>query len=578
MNFKELLDTLSLSSPEAVVNGETGSFDELKRYLHIERTVELELSNLIKRALTSNYPQLILVIGNVGDGKSHLLARMWEKHPLEMDAFYVHNDATESKSIHKTYLETLSDVLLPFSDNELENISNTSKKIIAINLGTLTNFLHEKGNEFSYLRNFVEGNGILQDNEQQSIEDRHINYINLADYHLYSLGEEGPFSTILTEIINKITQQTVENPFYQAYKDYYKEHPEPNKCPLKYNYDLLGQTEVRNRIIQVIIESIIKYKLIVSVRLVMNLLYDLIVPPELSTLTEKEIINECISNKLKLVFYRWTLPWLLFESVNTSPILKQIAELDPVGFPTEETDELVIKMGTTSNPNSYFFDNDLLTTNDPLTKNLADMLVFERIKLFIRLNYIKGKAQKLIQLDTVYYEFMKNLYFFHGHHTSKLFTLYQKAQKAIFQWNGMLKLEEDYLNIDIGRRQNRYRISQKVKLELRPEEIKTSITGPINRFSSTITLGFKVIESTETYHVKVDYGLFALLSSINLGYRANLIDKSNHVDFKQFVSKLSSSGAQNKDVIIQNMHGVKHEKFKLVFTPGFNIFHFEEIK
>ncbi|WP_020597299.1 DNA phosphorothioation-dependent restriction protein DptF [Spirosoma panaciterrae] len=578
MNFKELLDTLSLSSPEAVVNGETNSFDDLKRYLHIERTVEQDLSNLIMSALTTSYPQLIFIIGNVGDGKSHLLARMWEKHPVEMNAFYVHNDATESKSIHKTYLETLRDVLLPFSDNEIGNISNTSKTIIAINLGTLTNFLHEKGNEFNCLRNFIESNGILQDSDQRSKEDRYIKYINLADYHLYSLSEDGPFSTILNEIICKITQKTEKNPFYQAYKNYYKEHSAPDKCPLKYNYDLLGETKVKDRIIQIIIEAIIKYKLIVSVRLMLNLLYDLIVPPKLSTLSEKEILKECTSIKSESIFYKWTLPWLLFESTSTSPILKQIAELDPVGKTTEEMDQLVIKMGTTSNPNSYFFDNKLLTTDDPLTKNLADMLVFDRLKLFIRLNYIKGTALELIQLDTVYYEFMKNLYFFHAHHTSKLFNLYQKAQKAIFQWNGMLKMGEDYLNIDIGRRQNRYRISQKVKLELRPGEIKTPVSGPINRFSSTITLGFKVMESPETYYVKVDYGLFLLLSSINLGYRANLIDKSNHVDFKQFVSKLSSSGAQNKDVIIQDMHGVKHEKFKLVFTPGFDIFHFEEIK
>ena len=301
MGFKSCLDKLKLSSKEAIIDGEKDSFDGLKRYLHIEREAEQDLSSLISQVYQSDKPQLIFLLGNVGDGKSHLLARMWEKHTLEMNTFRVHNDATESISKNKTYLQTLSEVLHPYSDNQIDEPGNYSKTIIAINLGTLTNFLDEAGEGFKKLGEFIDKQEILSENVGviNKVESSNFRFINLADYHIFSLKEEGPSSQVLIDIITRITQKKEKNPFYQAYLEFYKNHPAPEKCPLKYNFDLLQDEKVKQMISQVLVQAIMNFKLIISVRLLMNFIYDIIAPANYSSLSDQRVIEQVTKSVYK---------------------------------------------------------------------------------------------------------------------------------------------------------------------------------------------------------------------------------------------------------------------------------------
>lgn len=579
MDFKSILDKLKLSSRDAIINGEKDSLGSLKRYLHIERRVEEDLSELVGTCYKADAAQLILVIGNVGDGKSHLLARMREKHPLEMTAIQVHNDATESLSRHKSYLDTLAEVLGPFSDAALPAPGNHAKTMVAINLGTLTNFLDERGDGFGQLKDFVADNRILQDDERVMLPQAHphFKFINLADYHLYALQETGPVSQVLSDIVSRITERTQRNPFYQAYERFYAQHPDPESCPIKYNFDLLGQQAVQQRVVQLLIEAMVKYKLIVSVRLAMNFFYDLLVPPVFFGLSGKEVITRVSARRSGDAFYNQTLPWLLFDSSNTSAVLRYLRKLDPVNASNETLDHLIIEMGTTADPGSYFIRHGLLLPEDRLYSVLSDVPVLDRIKLFIRLNYILGVGPAFFSEDRHYQAFMQHLYNFHAGQVSRLITLYRNVQKAIFEWNGAVRLEDGYLNLDIGRQQSNYRLSQKVRLDLAPLGNREAREGTVERFSNSIVLGFKLNGGEETFQVKLDYGLYRLLMGINEGYRANPIDKSNHVDFKQFVHRLSSHQAQEKEVLIHEFHGERQRRFKLSFTPGFDVFQFEEI-
>jgi DNA phosphorothioation-dependent restriction protein DptF len=103
MSLKLLLDTLRISSKEAIVNGDSQNTDGLKSYLHIEREVERRLRTTILKASEEKGAQLIFVIGNVGDGKSHLLSKMRSDLSEQLKGFRVHNDATESDDVNKTY-------------------------------------------------------------------------------------------------------------------------------------------------------------------------------------------------------------------------------------------------------------------------------------------------------------------------------------------------------------------------------------------------------------------------------------------------------------------------------------------
>jgi DNA phosphorothioation-dependent restriction protein DptF len=327
MNFKECLDTLRLSAKEAIIDGEGASLSDLKSYLHIKRPIENDLSHLILQAARSDESQLIFLLGNVGDGKSHLLARMWELHPEEMNVFQeVCNDATESTSIKISYLENLSRVFQPYSDEALAQGGVPVKTIIAINLGTLTNFLEEKEGTFDRLKSYVRVNHLVDENsEAKDISHiAHFNALNLTDYQIFSLSEHGAECQVMIDIIQKVTQRDTENPFFAAYQLYYDQHPNPDQCPVKFNFDLLQQPAVQRTISDLLIKVILSDKLIISVRLLMNLIYDLLVSPELANLSQDEMQERTASVNFKAEFYNHLLPVLLFESPTTSFILKSV--------------------------------------------------------------------------------------------------------------------------------------------------------------------------------------------------------------------------------------------------------------
>lgn len=93
-NFLEQFKKLRKSSVESVVDSNDQSIDDLKKYIHIVRDVELNLRDIIEKTNDSGKKTLVLVCGSAGDGKSHLLSIMKDSNLLEN--YSLHNDATES--------------------------------------------------------------------------------------------------------------------------------------------------------------------------------------------------------------------------------------------------------------------------------------------------------------------------------------------------------------------------------------------------------------------------------------------------------------------------------------------------
>lgn len=150
-DFISVLSKLRKLSMESVEN--TASFNDFKKYLHVLRPVETELRILLDQVNMANRKTLILLCGSAGDGKSHLLSYLRnadEGHLL--DEFELYNDATESSAPLLTSIDTLAKKLAPFNDDNCDN-DDCFKMILAINLGTLNNFIEsEKGASFSKLK------------------------------------------------------------------------------------------------------------------------------------------------------------------------------------------------------------------------------------------------------------------------------------------------------------------------------------------------------------------------------------------------------------------------------------------
>ncbi len=249
------LSRLKESSREAVEG--LNVFTDFKKYMHVDRNAQRELEQIILEAEKQDSSQLILVCGSVGDGKSHIISYFKNKYPDVIKKFTLHNDATESLEPNKTSMDTLNDLLENFTDEKIN--SSNQKIILAINLGTLNNFIDsEYGEKFTKLRQFVNDKKILErsiaDNSFDS--DNNIQFVNFSDYSLYTLKDGKVESDYIKSLIKKITDKSEMNIFYKSYQSNCIRCVNSDKCPIKANYELLGQEKTQDAIVDLLVQCI----------------------------------------------------------------------------------------------------------------------------------------------------------------------------------------------------------------------------------------------------------------------------------------------------------------------------------
>ncbi|EAY29874.1 DNA phosphorothioation-dependent restriction protein DptF [Microscilla marina] len=316
--LKPILGNLQEASREAVVDGsQVLQENGFKKYFHVKRPIQEELEAIIKTA--NKGKQLVLVCGNVGDGKSHLLSLLHQQCPDAMKNFTVHNDATESNNPKETYLDTLEKLLHNFKDENLQD-QVTDKIILAVNLGTLTNFLAERGTNFGQLQAYVKQNNILDtDTEKDTKKVSDVfSHVNFADYHLYELTEQGANSEVILSLFKRLTQNTPTNPVWASYQNHCVSCELAEKCPIKFNYEFVMEKQVQEKLTHLLIKCIVQYKHLISVRALLNFLHDLVVPLELAPLSTAEVYTKVKRYQVK-TFINNIHPNYLFEHPDYQP-------------------------------------------------------------------------------------------------------------------------------------------------------------------------------------------------------------------------------------------------------------------
>ena len=582
------LKKLKESSKEAVEN--ITSFSEFKNYMHVKRNVQDELFNIIEKSSKSNSSKLILVCGGVGDGKSHIISYFKNNYPDIISEFEIHNDATESFEPGKTSIDTLNDVLKDFND---DNILHSNKKLIlAINLGALSNFIDSKYQEnFKNLKQYVEDKKILDvdisDNSYE--EESNFQFINFSDYHIYSLTEEKAKSQYVEDIINKIVQDDERNIFKNSYKSNCQNCDINYKCPIKINYEMLMKESVKEKLIDVLIECVVKDKLIVSTRSLLNFIYDFIVNTELDNKNNEELkvyIDKISCEQfIKCIFVS-----NLFEHRELSQILNSLNKINPINSISEDLDNIIIKLNITEDIagvfNSYLnidgnnYLESLMSKNDVIedekmklkTKTEQNYLIDSLINMFIRLNIFIPR-ENLNLNDKIYLEYMKNLYYWNIGDIDNIENLYSDVKVAIYNWNG--EALDGRINISVGKNQMRYKISQKLNLEADLSNIKVNESEELLKFNPSLIIGYESEENGINYKIDIDFNLYELLMRIKNGYRPNKNDKYNYINFVEFINKIQKLGSQNKEIYIEDKQGLGVSNYKLVYKQAFGRFEFK---
>lgn len=574
------LSKLKESSKEAVEGLNT--FSKFKTYMHVNRDVQDELQQIILKAAKENSAQLILVCGSVGDGKSHIISYFKNKYPDVMSNFTLHNDATESLEPNKTSMDTLNDVLDNFSDEKIG--TSTEKLILAINLGTLNNFIDsEYGKRFTVLQRYVEGKKILEKSivENKFDSSSNIQFINFSDYNLYTLKDGKVQSKYIKELINKITNPSEVNDFYNSYKENCSNCKNKDKCPIKANYELISEDNVQNAIVDLLVQCIIKKKIIISTRALLNFMYDLIIARSYIDVNSPMFKDKI--GKLKNEEYINSLtPNIIFDHKELSFIFNALSTLDPLNVRNEKVDDFIIKFNN-STELIEFFDQYIDYPKGYIEKinNINfDELEGRRIKtnllkLFIRSYYLCGKGDLFSLNDEVYENFIKYLYFWNKGDKAKLIGLYGEIKDGILKWNG--EAEKNHINIFVGKTQVKYKVSEKLELKADTSSLPINKDSELIKFLTEMEIRYKGDNLDISCSIDIDYSLYDLLIRVGNGYRPNKKDKNNFIKFIEFINKIECAGSQNNQLTFTEKNREENKKYRLEFDEEFEIYRFVEI-
>lgn len=565
--LKSLLDKLSISAKEAVIDGNADTFDNFKDYLHIDRFVERKFEEILLAALNCNKPQLILLSGNVGDGKSHILARMYRKYPEQMSGVEVRNDATESRDVHKDWVAELTDFLEPFRSEHLLDGGNTAKRIVAINLGVLSSFLHKSNQEFAELNDFVERKGIIDriagGNDFDPSE--YFQFLNFADYNLFTIRPDAASSALIRDVLQKVTADSPDNPFRAAFNDFYTDHPNTYACPIRFNYQQLAKPSVQKGLATLIIYAIVKFKLIISIRDLLDFIYNLLVPSELASLSGPQIKQLYSSGKhpevMPNVLYN-----ILFDNQGRSELFDAVQLLDPVRYRSATLDDLIFRISSTDEPDKLFTEHHLEVIPYAGQAQLLPERKALLVKTFIRSLYLNDSAFFEGELK-YFYQFSHYLYCYYAGDQIGLKPLYRDMIKAIYYWNGNSKLEKE-VNVPVGRRQLDYNVTQTIVLnpDIRVRPGGAAATE-INEFDLSFPVGIKA--GTHGIVFKLDIVLFVLLQNVIRGYSPNRQDREDHINFQQAIDQITTAAGQEQAINFEKIGGSMSEKFQLSYVPGF---------
>lgn len=553
--FIEAMEGLKSSSNLSVANDK---FSKFNRYMHITSKMDDRLKVVISNAKAKS-KSLVLVCGNSGDGKSHLIANFISQRVIDTKDFDVYIDATSSDKKGKRANEKLREKLDEFSDQKLEN-GVEYRLIVAINLGVLNDFLKNYEKEYGLLKEYVDKQGLFDniaawkyiqmENEVVNEKAYCIGHVDFTSFHRYEINSYGVDISFFTKLLNKILSNDIENTIYLAYTNGCKNCLRRANCPVYWNYkELVENIQFRDYVVNVLVKAIIKGNLSPSVREINDFYYEIIIG---RTFDENAIMSKSVNRLIHFV-KNMTL-WLLYES--EEGLLQYTSKEDVLGDVSRKCDKQIISLNlkpdfefwlqNTAVKKSQIFAqifNDILYCKNNNAKRYKDNE--QDIKQAIFKLYIRYTNLSPDQVDDKYQAYLKYLFYYNIGAEDKCKNLIQLVEECVFLWNGRLG-DRSGTNIKDGvivsRASSKFYLFKKINIKF----AKNTKIEPLNlnsqfpNFSSTIRFGFKLKDSKTVVPLDIDYELYSFLLHVKAGFVPTNADRKRNVKYDAFVRKLIS--------------------------------------
>lgn len=570
--FIEQMEGLRSSSALSVANE---NFSEFNKYMHIASQMDAELKNVIITA-SQKKKSLVLVCGNSGDGKSHLIASFINEGIISSEEFDVYIDATSSDKKGKKANEILRDKLDEFSDEKICD-GVEYRLIVAINLGVLNDFIKNYDAEYTLLKEYVEGQGLFDNMpswkyaiiRKQTTEHElySIGHVDFTSFHRYSINPNGIDDSFFYELLNKITLKSDENPVYQAFNNSCQKCMYRDNCPVYWNYKgLLNNDAYRKHIIDTLVKVVIKGNLSPSIREINDFFYEIIIG---RTFDERVIGNNSDPVKSLRHFINNQSLCLLYE--NSEGLLQYTAKEDMLKDPSRRSDERIISLNLKPDFDSWLKDEaaglsqifthiyhcilHCKTAAAKQYKESEDEIKQSVFKLYIRCEEVNNAP-----IDKNYNTYLNLLYDYNAGHESKCKELIQLVEECVFLWNGRLT-NKDGANIKhgvvINRSSSKYYLYKKLEISFSKDNTIQELddTDSLSNFSSTMKFGFKLKDGQEVISLDIDYELYSLLREIKRGFMPSVNVRKRNVEYDNFVRKLISKSNSDTYVYARNEDG-----------------------
>jgi len=344
-------------------------------------------------------------------------------------------------------------------------------------------------------------------------------------------------------------------------------------CPIKFNYEFLFTKENRDGLVNLIIQTIVKHKEIVSVRSLLNFFYDLIIPVGLSW-DDIEIYKSQISALRNADYLSSLIPNYIFEHPELSGLFDKLEKLDPCRYRYAKLDSTLISLINSDNPGSIF----KKSIGDELVKGFEKKVIKgslkneELTKLFIRFNFF-GEMKGVLNLsDPFFVEYMQTLYHFNCNQKKSIQKVYKLVSESARKWYGDPK-KRGKVVLNIGRNQSKYRVFKDFKTDPVLEEKLELNTEICSKFVQEFTLQFQLKNSEEIVKIHIDFGLYEILNRILLGYRPNKKDNNNNISFISLIEKLINQDNETAPLEIDEVNIGKEADYEL-FKDSFGQYKF----
>lgn len=512
---------LRQDSKESVNSGK--NLSDFCRYMHVERSVETYLKMCMIDINTLN-GGIVLLAGSAGDGKSHMLSSL--KAEIDDLGFVIYNDATESNSPQLSAIEILKKALVQFNDVNL--INTTQKLLLAINLGKLSAFVDdcEVQQDFSQLvratRYLVDGprfSTCRADEDYPRIKIVDLSTQNLFEFYANRIDVEYPIDSLfMKEVLDRVTASVESNPFYNAFKNS-SSQKETKLNPVLENYKLLSISAVKDSIVKLVIEAIIRFRLIVTPRDFLDFVYSIVVPDWIDRYVEKSD------------FYRSLLPSLLFQT-NGHKIQQALNLLDPLKSSTRDHDiELAKLFASDGIPVGYFtglpicLESRLLSTiNNRYSNHRTN--IQNSVQLVFRLKHLLQYHS-----DSTSYRAYLNWLCCIFSQNSKWKQILDRIERVMPRHYGSYVDKRLYVPLQ-NLQGSKYILFSKASLRRGKPEFIYDPSDP-SHFSMSVALNWTM--GDKPIRLVLDYKLFEYLESLNAGKLSVNYEGEQNLAFSAFI-------------------------------------------